>query len=129
MATVFNMHFKYVELTAGSYNASGIYEHGGTVSSRMVHGTLQSASYKERIASITGARNTGNIDVISSESLKPTTRDGNDGGYVKFGSQIYQLVSEQYYPHLRNIKHWKYIAEMVPEDEIPQAVKEEFAND
>lgn len=123
------MHFKYVELTAGSYNDSGNYEHGETLTTRIVHGTLQSATYKERIAAVTGARNTGNIDVISSESLKPTTRDGNDGGYVKFGSQIYQLVSEQYYPHLRGIKHWKYVAEMVPEDEIPQAVQEAFVND
>lgn len=126
MATVFDMYFKYVELPAGQYDESGNYVHTDTPSVRMVHGTLQSASYKERIAAITGTRNTGNIDVISSESLVPSTRGGNDGGYVKFGSQIYQLVSEQYYPHFRGISHWKYVAEMVPDDEVPDAVKEAF---
>ena len=126
MATVFKMYFRYVELTDGSYDESGNYVHGSDVSTRSVHGTLQSASYKERAPEITGARNTGNIDVISSEQLKPTTRGGNDGGYVKFGSQIYQLVSEQYYPHLGNISHWKYVAEMVPSDEVPESVKEAF---
>lgn len=127
MATVFNMSFRYVELSDGHYNESGDYVHGGEVSVREVRGTLQSASYKERLAAVTGSRNTGNIDVISSEALKPSTRGGNDGGYVKFGSQIYQLVSEQYFPHLRNITHWKYVAEMVPQEEVPESVKETFA--
>lgn len=126
MATVFNMHFRYVELTAGEYNASGDYVHGSGLTARDVRGTIQSASYKERVAAITGTRNTGNVDVISSEQLKSSDRGGNDGGYVKFGSQIYQLVSEQYYPHFRNISHWKYVAEMVPSDEVPESVKEAF---
>lgn len=124
MATVFNMHFRYVEFSEGEYNNSGDYAHGPVLSVREVRGTLQSASYKERVAAITGSRNTGNIDVISSEQLKSSTRGGNDGGYVKFGSFIYQLVSEQYFPHLRNIAHWKYIAEMVPAGEIPDEVRE-----
>jgi hypothetical protein len=124
MATVFNMYFDYVELSEGSYDDNGLYVHGGELIRKKVRGTLQSASYKERIAALTGSRNTGNIDVISSEALKPSTRGGNDGGYVKFGTQIYQLVSEQYYPHLRNIAHWKYVAEMVPADEVPESVKE-----
>lgn len=124
MATVFRMKFKYAELSNGEWNASGDYVHGETLSVREVHGTLQSASYKERVAAITGTRNTGNIDVYSSEALKPSTRGGNDGGYVKYGSQIYQLVSEQVYGHLEGIEHYKYVAEMVPEGEIPDSVKE-----
>lgn len=126
MPTVFNFHFRYVELPAPYYNERGDYVHDGDPVVREVHGSLQSATYKERIAALTGSRNTGNIDVISSEQLVPSTRGGNDGGYVKFGSNIYQLVSEQYYPHFRGISHWKYVAEMVPADEIPEKVKGAF---
>lgn len=126
MATLFNKNFRYVELSNGNYNASGIYEHGAIVVDKTVHGTVQSATYKEQIPAVTGSRNTGNVDVYSSEALKCRTRGGNDGGYVKHGSFIYQLVSEQYYPHLKNIDHWKYVGEMVPEDELPEAIKEAF---
>ena len=126
MATLFNKQFRYVELSAGAYNASGVYEHGAVVVDKMVHGTVQSATYKEQIPAVTGSRNTGNVDVYSSEALKCRTRGGNDGGYVKHGSYIFQLVSEQYYPHLKNIDHWKYVGEMVPEDELPEAIKEAF---
>ena len=65
-------------------------------------------------------------DVYPSEQLKCRTRGGNDGGYVKHGSFIYQLVSEQYYPHLKNIDHWKYVGEMVPEEELPEEIQEAF---
>lgn len=126
MATLFNKEFRYVELSAGAYNASGVYVHGAVVVDKMVHGTVQSATYKEQIPAVTGTRNTGNVDVYSSEALKCRTRGGNDGGYVKHGSYIFQLVSEQYYPHLKNIGHWKYVGEMVPEDELPDAIKEAF---
>ncbi len=125
MATVFrNMKFKYVELSDGAYDEAGNYVHGSGISVRTVQGTLQSATYRERIAAITGTRNTGNIDVYSSEPLTPSTRGENDGGYVKFGSQIYQLVSEQAYPHLSGIDHYKYVAEMVPPTEVPDSVRE-----
>jgi len=125
MATVFrNMKFRYAELSDGAYDESGNYLHGSEISVRDIQGTLQSATYRERIAAITGSRNTGNIDVYSSERLTPSTRGGNDGGYVRFGSQTYQLVSEQAYPHLSGIGHYKYVAEMVPPDEVPESVRE-----
>lgn len=125
MATVFrNMSFRYAELSDGTYDESGNYVHGSGLSVRTVQGTLQSATYKERIAAITGTRNTGNIDIYSSEQLTPSTRGGNDGGYVKFGSRIYQLVSEQVYTHLSNIGHYKYVAEMVPPSEVPESIRE-----
>lgn len=128
MATLFNKQFRYIELKTGSYDDSGDYCHGDTVTKdKMVHGTIQSATYKEQIPAITGTRNTGNVDIYSSEALTCRTRGGNDGGYVNFGGKIYQLVSEQYYPHLRLIEHWKYVAEMVPAEEIPQEVREAFA--
>ena len=126
MATLFNKEFRYVELSAGAYNAPGVYEHGTVVVDKMVHGTVQSATYKEQIPAVTGSRNTGNVDVYSSEALKCRSRGGNDGGYVKHGSYIFQLVSEQYYPHLKNIDHWKYVAELVPDEELPEAIKEAF---
>lgn len=125
MATLFNKFFRYVELTDGHY-AHGDYVHGALTVDKTVHGTIQSATYKEQIPAITGTRNTGNVDIYSSEKLKCRTHGGNDGGYVAFGGNIYQLVSEQYYPHLRGIEHWKYVAEMVPADEIPQAIAEAF---
>lgn len=126
MATLFNKEFLYVELTEGDYDTDGTYSHGDVVSSRTVRGTVQSATYKEQIPAVTGTRNTGNVDVYSSEQLKCRTRGGNDGGYVKHGSFIYQLVSEQYYPHLKNIDHWKYVGEMVPEEELPEDIQEAF---
>ena len=126
MATLFNKKFRYIELADGSY-VDGDYVHGSVSSDRMVRGTVQSATYKEQIPAVTGSRNTGNVDVYSSEALKCRTSGGNDGGYVKHGSHIYQLVSEQYYPHLRGIEHWKYVGEMVPSNELPQAVAEAFA--
>ncbi|MCF0223833.1 MAG: hypothetical protein HUK20_06155 [Fibrobacter sp.] len=127
MPTALNSKFRYVEMTAGNYNPSGIYEHGSISSDREVRGTLQSASFKEQIPAITGTRNTGNIEIYSSEQLKCRTRGGNDGGYVKFGSLIFQLISEQFYPFFKSISHWKYVAEMVPDEELPQPVKEAFA--
>ena len=128
MATLFNKQFRYVELKTGSYDDSGDYNHGGTVEvDKMVHGTIQSATYKEQIPAITGTRNTGNVDIYSSELLTCRTYGGNDGGYVQFGGKIYQLISEQYYPHLRGIAHWKYVAEMVSAEEIPQEIREAFA--
>lgn len=127
MATVFKSEFKYVELSVGDYNSSGIYQHGGVSSIRNIHGTLQSATFKEMNPAITGSRNTGNIEVYSSEELKCRTMGGNDGGYVKFGSKVYQLISEQMYPYFKSIGHWKYVAEMVPANELPQVVTEAFA--
>lgn len=126
MATLFNKEFRYVELSAGAYGTDGLYSHGEKVVDKMVRGTVQSATYKEQIPAVTGTRNTGNVDVYSSEQLKCRTRGGNDGGYVKHGSYIFQLVSEQYYPHLKNIDHWKYVGEMVPDEELPDAIKEAF---
>lgn len=126
MATLFNKQFRYIELKDGHYE-HGDYVHGSMTVDKMVHGTIQSATYKEQIPAITGTRNTGNVDIYSSEMLTCRTHGGNDGGYVNFGGKIYQLVSEQYYPHLRGIEHWKYVAEMVPAEEVPQAVTEAFA--
>lgn len=126
MATLFNKQFRYIELADGHYE-HGDYVHGSLKVDKMVHGTIQSATYKEQIPAITGTRNTGNVDIYSSELLTCRTHGGNDGGYVNFGGKIYQLVSEQYYPHLRGIEHWKYVAEMVPAEDVPQEVTEAFA--
>ena len=126
MATLFNKQFRYIELVDGHYE-HGDYVHGELTVDKMVHGTVQSATYKEQIPAITGSRNTGNVDIYSSEKLTCRTHGGNDGGYVNFGGNIYQLVSEQFYPHLRGIEHWKYVAEMVPAEEVPQEVTEAFA--
>lgn len=126
MATLFNKQFRYIELVDGHYE-HGDYVHGALSVDKMVHGTIQSATYKEQIPAITGTRNTGNVDIYSSEMLTCRTHGGNDGGYVNFGGKIYQLVSEQYYPHLRGIEHWKYVAELVPAEEVPQEVTEAFA--
>ena len=126
MATLFNKSFRYVELTDGHYE-HGDYVHGGLNIDKIVRGTIQSATYKEQIPAVTGSRNTGNVDIYSSEQLTCRTHGGNDGGYVCFGGKVYQLISEQYYPHLRGIEHWKYVAEMVPAEEVPQEVKEAFA--
>ena len=128
MATLFNKSFRYVELKTGAYDESGNYGHGDEISvDKTVRGTIQSATYKDQIPAVTGSRNTGNVDIYSSEQLTCRTHGGNDGGYVCFGGKVYQLISEQYYPHLRGIEHWKYVAEMVPAEELPQLVKEAFA--
>lgn len=126
MATLFNKSFRYIELVDGHYE-HGDYVHGGLSVDKIVRGTIQSATYKEQIPAVTGSRNTGNVDIYSSEMLTCRTHGGNDGGYVEFGGKVYQLISEQYYPHLRGIEHWKYVAEMVPAEEVPQEVKEAFA--
>lgn len=127
MATLFNKYFRYVELSIGDYDESGDYVHGGSITSdKMVHGTIQSATYKEQLPAVTGTRNTGNVDIYSSEKLTCRTHGGNDGGYVNFGGKVYQLISEQYHPHLRKITHWKYVAEMVPASELPQEIREAF---
>lgn len=127
MPTILNSNFRYVELSNGEYGNDGLYLHGPEMTERQVRGTLQSASFKEMNAAITGSRNTGNIEVYSSEQLKCRTMGGNDGGYVKFGAKVYQLISEQLYPFFRTISHWKYIAEMVPDNELPREVREAFA--
>lgn len=127
MATLFNKKFRYVQLSDGDYDEAGVYVHGGIKVDKEVRGTIQSATYKELIPAITGSRNTGNVDIYSSEALVCRTRGGNDGGYVEFGGKVYQLVSEQYYPHLRGIEHWKYVAEMVPTDELPAEIRGAFA--
>ena len=137
MATVFDRRFRYAELVDGHYDESGLWVHesedgsapglGDTVpaiSVRTVRGTLQAGSVRESLNVASGSRNTGSIDVFSSERLKSRTRGGNEGGYVLFGDMVYQLDAEQVYPNLPRITHWKYTASMVPEGEIPQGVRE-----
>ena len=76
MATLFNKKFRYIELTDGHYE-HGDYVHGELTVDKMVHGTIQSATYKEQIPAITGSRNTGNVDIYSSEKLTSRTHGGN----------------------------------------------------
>lgn len=123
MPTVLNKNFRYVEFTDGNYK-DGVYVHGTLIADRSVRGTIQSATYEEQIPAITGTRMTGNVDVFSSERLKSRTRGENDGGYVFYDEHWYQLVSEQSYTHIRRISHYKYVAEMVPQDELPTELKE-----
>lgn len=122
MATLFNTTFRYVELSTGGYDESGVYSHGTVTKDYLVHGSAQAATYKEQIPAITGTRNTGNLDVYSSDRLACRMRGGNDGGYVIKDGIVYQLISEQHYHHLSRLEHWKYVAELVPADEVPEAV-------
>lgn len=124
MPTLFNKYFRYVEFSNGEYLPNGNYKHGEKIIDKQVRGTIHSSSYKEQIPAITGSRNTGNVEVISSEQLQCRSRGGNDGGYVQFGSFWYQLISEQYYPHLSRISHYKYVGEMVPNEELPDGMLE-----
>jgi hypothetical protein len=79
-------------------------------------------SFKECLAFSDGSRNTGFVKVYSNEKLESRTRGGNAGGFVALGGEIFRLTAERAYQNAV-MAHWKYIGNMVPESEIPEAVR------
>jgi hypothetical protein len=120
MPTAFGKSFKYAELSNGAYNTSGIWV-DGTISSRTVEGTIHSMTAKETLSYSQGSRNTGLVKVISDEALSSRTQGGNEGGYVVYGNNIYQLENEM--PFLNEVfSHYEYVGCLVPKSEIPASV-------
>ena len=122
MSTAFTeRRFTYCECANGTLNVDGTYTEGA-VSVRTVAGTVQPMSFKECLAFSDGSRNTGFVKVYSNEKLESRTRGGNAGGFVALGGEIFRLTAEQAYQNAV-MAHWKYIGNMVPESEIPEAVR------
>jgi len=123
MPTAFgNRSFAYAECAAGTYGADGLWVEG-SVSTRTVVGTVQPMSFKECLAYSDGSRNTGYVKVYSGEKLESRTRGGNAGGFVALGGEVYRLTQEQAYQN-GVMAHWRYVGCMVPEEEIPEGLRE-----
>lgn len=121
MATAFNRHFLYAELSGGHYDEDGLWVHG-SISVRQVRGTLQEGSSKEVLPQASGTRNAGSIDVFSSERLCGETRGENEGGFVEYGGYIFRLENEQRFQNL--IPHWKYTGNRLLDGDVPEGVME-----
>ena len=96
----------------------------GEKSSRDVRGTVQPLNGKETVPAVALSRNTGTVKVYSSERLDFRSEDGTGLGYVRCGGAFYELVDEL--PNVNGlIDHWKYIACLVPQSQIPEVLKGE----
>lgn len=99
-----------------------VYE--GEKSVRSVRGTVQPLNGKETVPAIAASRNTGTVKVYSTERLDFRAEDGTALGYVMCGGFLYEIVDELPYQNLGPIKHWKYIACLVPPSQIPALLLE-----
>lgn len=93
------------------------------VTTRSVRGTVQPLNGKETVPAVALSRNAGTVKVYSSERLDFRSEDGTGLGYVRCAGVLYELVDEL--PNVNGlIDHWKYIACMVPQSQVPEALKE-----
>lgn len=120
MGTVFNRAFEFVSLTYGSakYDRNGD-PVSATVATRTVKGTIQPLNGKDTVPAAVASRNTGSVKVYSTERLDFRSVDGESRGFVRCGGYLYELMDELPYQNLGPITHWKYIASLVPPQEMP----------
>ena len=121
MATAFNRSFEFIRLDYGSGDR---YDRDGnpvsaSVTSRVVRGTVQPINGKDTVPAEIASRNSGAVKVYASERLDFRSVDGHCRGFVKCGDFLYELMDELPYQYLVPITHWKYIASLVPPQEMP----------
>lgn len=87
-----------------------------------VRGSIQPMSGNETIPAVAASRNTGTIKIYASERLTFRKDGGNGSCYVWWQDSLYELVDEMAYVNV--LKHFKYIACLVPVAQIPECVKE-----
>jgi len=122
MATAFGLSFNYVQMITGSHNDSGDYVHG-TPSLSTMEGSIHPMTAKEVLAYTQGSRTTGMCKVIASEFLDSRVRAGNEGVYIAFGVEIYQLGDCNPYQN-GIIPHYELVGNMVPDEAVPDGVRE-----
>ncbi len=121
MATLFNRAFEYLRLDRPTTDLRGNVV-PGNLTTKEVRGTVQPLNGKETVPAVALSRNTGTVKVYSSERLDFRSEDGAGLGYVRCGGQLYELVDEL--PNLNGlIDHWKYIACLVPQSQVPAQLK------
>ena len=120
MATVFNRSFDFIVL---HYGASKYDRNGdpvsATMTSRVVRGTIQPVSGKDTVPDSIASRNTGAVKIYSTERLDFRMVDGENRGFIRCGDFVYELMDELPFQNLSPIKHWKYMASLVPPQEMP----------
>lgn len=122
VATLFNRAFEFLRIGKSGFDSYGRAV-AGEVSTRSVRGTVQPLNGKETVPAVAASRNTGTVKVYSTERLDFRSEDGTALGYVRCGGFLYELVDEL--PNLNGlIDHWKYIACLVPQSQVPEALKE-----
>lgn len=121
MATLFNRAFEYLRLDRPTTDLRGNVV-PGNLTTKEVRGTVQPLNGKETVPAVALSRNTGTVKVYSSERLDFRSEDGVGLGYVRCGGHLYELVDEL--PNLNGlIDHWKYIACLVPQSQVPAQLK------
>lgn len=121
MATLFNRSFEYFRITKAHFDSYGN-SVKGEVSVRSVRGTVQPLNGKETVPAVAASRNTGTVKVYCTERLDFRSEDGSALGYVKCGGAFYELVEEL--PNVNGIiDHWKYIACLVPQSQVPDELQ------
>lgn len=126
MSTAFpERSFVYAECSEGAFQPDGTFAEG-PASTRTVSGTVQPMSFKECMAISDGSRNSGYVKIYCNERLSARERGESSGGFVKYGGEIFRLVSEQVFQNAI-MAHFKYVAGLVPEKELPASVAEAFA--
>lgn len=121
MATLFNRAFEYLRLDRPTTDMRGNVV-PGNLTTKEVRGTVQPLNGNETVPAVALSRNTGTVKVYSSERLDFRSEDGAGLGYVRCGGHLYELVDEL--PNLNGlIDHWKYIACLVPQSQVPAQLK------
>lgn len=118
---LFARYFTYYELALDGYDENGD-PVTGSVTSRVICGTIQPLSAKEIEAIAEGDRQNGSVKVYSSDRLAVRHQNGDAQGFVKDNNGvIYELVSEA--SNLNQlISHYKYVAMLVPVAQLPAGV-------
>lgn len=120
MATVFNLSFEFIRLVYGTsrYDSNGDLVMA-TVETMEIRGSVQPVTGKDTVPDKIASRNSGAVKVYASERLDFRSVDGECRGFVRCGDFVYELMDELPYQNLGPIKHWKYMASLVPPQEMP----------
>lgn len=121
MATLFDRKFEAITEESPGYDLDGSYV-PGELSVRTVRGTIQPITGNETIPAKAASRNTGTVKIYSTERLAFRNRDGDSRGYVRKAGALYEIVDEL--PNTNDlINHWKYVACLVSDTEMPEGLK------
>lgn len=121
--TLIDASFLYAYFEKGVWNEDGTFTNGELVTQE-IKGTIHPLKSKEALNYSNGTRSTGYVKIISSSKLKVKGRDNESGGFIKKENDLYMIEKEDAHSYL--IPHYVYIANIIPDNEIPANVKNAF---
>lgn len=118
---LFNRTFTYYALALSGYDSNGNAV-TGSISSRVVVGTIQPMSAAEIAAQAEGNRQNGAVKIYSSDRLAYRVQKSDAQGFVKDNAgNIYEITGEAANLNAL-ISHYKYTANLVPVAQVPAGI-------